>query len=221
MKKTGAAVWKEQVKRRTVTRENFAYEGGMKMHGERQILFVNACVRPESRTRRLAQAVLDGMAGVVTEVNLEQTPAAPLNRESLAKRNHLLRAGNYSDDFFALARQFAAADEIVIAAPYWDLAFPALLRGYLEQVTVPGITFAYTPEGIPYGLCQACRLTYVTTAGGPILEHQYGYGYIQDLCRTFYGIREVICRQAEGLDLVGADPEAILADVVRELEETE
>ena len=59
---------------------------------------------------------------------------------------------------FELARQFAAADQIVIAAPYWDLSFPAALKQYFEQINVLGITFAYTPEGVPKGLCRARKL---------------------------------------------------------------
>lgn len=41
---------------------------------------------------------------------------------------------------FKYAKQFAEADEIVIAAPYWDLAFPATVRIYFEAITVTGIT---------------------------------------------------------------------------------
>jgi len=36
----------------------------------------------------------------------------------------LIAAGSFDDPMFALARQFAAADEVVIAAPLWDLSFP-------------------------------------------------------------------------------------------------
>ena len=37
---------------------------------------------------------------------------------------------------------------------------------YFEQINVLGITFVYTPEGYPKGLCRAKALYYVTTAGG-------------------------------------------------------
>ena len=36
------------------------------------ILLVNACVRPESRTLRLARRLLDHLGGQVTEVNLQR-----------------------------------------------------------------------------------------------------------------------------------------------------
>ena len=42
------------------------------------------------------------------------------------------------------------------------------------------------------------------------LSRQSIDGYVQGLCREFYGIGETTLVYAEGLDLVGADPEAIL-----------
>ena len=33
---------------------------------------------------------------------------------------------------FDLAGQFAGADTIVIAAPFWDLSFPAALKQYMQ-----------------------------------------------------------------------------------------
>ena len=107
------------------------------------------------------------------------------------------------------ANQFAAADAIVIAAPYWDLAFPSKVRAYLEEVTVSGITFRYGEYGIPQGLCRAKRLVYVTTAGGPIFQN-YGYEYIKALAQGFYGIPNVSIVKAEGLDIWGADAQAIM-----------
>ena len=54
---------------------------------------------------------------------------------------------------FYYARQFAEADQIVIAAPFWDLSFPAILKAYMEQITVSGITFEYI-NGRPCGRCK-------------------------------------------------------------------
>ena len=73
-----------------------------------------------------------------------------------------------------------------------------------------GITFRYTPEGVPQGLCRARRLTYITTAGGSYVPEEFGFGYVEALARSFYGIPEVKQIRAVGLDLEGADPEAIL-----------
>ena len=114
------------------------------------------------------------------------------------------------------ARQFAAADTIVMAAPYWDLAFPAKVRAYLEEITVTGITFRYSPEGIPQGLCKAKKLIYVTTAGGPIIQNM-GFDYVKSLAHTFYGILDVALVKAEGLDIWGADPNKILEEAKKKV----
>ena len=98
----------------------------------------------------------------------------------------------------------------MVAAPYWDLSFPAVVKLYFEAVTVNGLTFAYSEKGIPTGLCRAERLIYVTTSGGPIMNN-FGYDYVRALACAFYGIKDVRCVTAEGLDIRGADADAILS----------
>ena len=180
------------------------------------ILFINACVRPESRTRRLAMEVLSRLSH--TENVREIKPAnSPLTYEALERRTKLSESGKFDDRIFDDAKIFAAASQIVMAAPYWDLSFPAALKNYIEAFNVVGITFAYTEEGIPHGLCKAERLIYVTTAGGPIVSDDYGYGYVRELSRSYWGISDTACVKAEGLDIIGADVEAILNYTVKEL----
>ena len=173
------------------------------------VLFVNGCVRENSRTLELAQAVLESVSGTMEEIRLYPNGPEGLNAEKLCRRDALLRSGAYSDPMFQLARQFAAADTIVMAAPYWDLAFPAKMRAYLEEITVSGITFRYGTNGIPQGLCKAKRLVYVSTAGGPMIQN-FGFEYVKALAHAFYGITDVILVKAEGLDIWGNNPEEIL-----------
>ena len=176
-------------------------------------LFINACIRGGSRTHRLTERLMARWDDPVTEVNLGEIAFVPTDEAYLARRDRLLAEGRFEDPMFGLARQFAAADRIVIAAPYWDLSFPAVLKQYIEKINVPGITFYYTPEGVPRGLCRAKELYYVMTAGGMYVPPEFGFGYVEALAKNFYGIREVRFIQAAGLDIDGADPEQILADV--------
>ena len=176
------------------------------------ILFVNGCVRENSRTLDLTQAVLANETNRIEEVRLYPDGPEGLDAQKLSLRDELLAAKEYGHPMFRWARQFAEADAIVIAAPYWDLAFPAKVRAYLEEVTVSGITFRYGENGIPQGLCKAKRLVYVTTAGGPIFENfNFGYDYVKALAQGFYGISNVSLVKAESLDVWGADVEAIMA----------
>ena len=173
------------------------------------VLFVNGCVRENSRTLELAQSVLERVSDAIEEIRLYPNGPEGLNAEKLCLRDALLKKEAYDDPMFQAARQFAAADMIIMAAPYWDLAFPAKMRAYLEEITVSGITFRYGTAGIPKGLCHAKSLIYVTTAGGPIIQN-FGFEYVKSLAHAFYGISDVILVKAEGLDIWGADPAEIL-----------
>ena len=174
------------------------------------ILYVNACVRRDSRTARLAEKLLAGLGRPCDEVRLADIAFPTVDEAFLAARDRAVAAGDFQDPMFDLARQFAQAKTIVVAAPYWDLSFPAVLKQYLEQVNVVGITFKYSPEGVPVGLCRAERLYYVTTAGGHCVPETFGFGYVKALAQGYYGIREVMKAEAVGLDIDGADAEEIL-----------
>lgn len=171
--------------------------------------YINSCVRADSRTDRLARALLAALGDETAEVNLEQENVQALDRETLRLRTELLEAGALEHPMFRYARQFAEADTIVISAPFWDMSFPAKLKCYLEQIYVTGITSRYGEDGMPVGLCRAKKLWYVSTAGGPFIPN-YSYHYLRDLATVCFGIPETELVCAEGLDIVGSDAEAIL-----------
>ena len=139
------------------------------------------------------------------------------DEDFLDTRDRLISSGDYENPMFEPARNFAQAETIVIAAPDWDLSFPASLKQYLEQINVVGITFRYTEEGIPAGLCKAKRLFFVTTAGGCYMPEEFGFGYVKALAQNYYGISDVRLIRAAGLDIDGADVEAILKDAEKEI----
>lgn len=185
------------------------------------VLFINACVRDgHSRTLRLANVLLRQLNEPFTELNLSDIDFQPVDYSYLQTRDLLLSESNYDHPMFELARQFAAADTIVIAAPFWDLSFPAMLKQYFEQINAIGITFKYTEEGYPVGLCKAKKLYYVTTAGGMFIPEEYGFGYIRALAENFYGIKECIMFKAVGLDIDGADEEQILLECEKQIRES-
>ena len=177
---------------------------------ERPILFINACVRTESRTRQLTEKLLLKLNRPYEEVRLHEIAFPVADEDFLNMRDRLIAERDFENPLFDLARQFSESEIIVIAAPYWDFSFPAALKQYFEQINVVGITFKYTEDGIPVGLCKARRLYYVTTAGGSYVPEEFGFGYIKALSQGFYGIQEVRKIEAAGLDLVGADVSAIM-----------
>lgn len=159
---------------------------------------------------------MDKLSGEICEINLERENLKPLDRKTLENRERLAAENNFSDGMFYYAKEFAAADTIVIAAPYWDLAFPALLKIYLEQITVCGITFRYK-KGVPQGMCRAKRLIYLTTAGGTIYDN-FGFEYVKALAQKLYGIGEVLFFKAENLDIDGNDVKELVEKTKDEID---
>ena len=52
-----------------------------------KLLYINACVRDDSRTAELTKTYLEGFSGEMEEVRLESLPLAPLKRKSLEMQN--------------------------------------------------------------------------------------------------------------------------------------
>lgn len=188
------------------------------------LLFINACVRGErSRSLKLAKHFLDGWHKAhpdaqITEVDLCKDRPVPQYPEVLAERDALWSAGKLDHPMFAPAHQFAAADRIVMAAPFWELSFPAILKIYLERISVTNITFGYDEQGKNIGLCKAEKLLLITTRGGNFSKPEtawmeMGARQLEALC-AMYGIPSFQCLAAEGLDDVRNDKEAILAEAM-------
>lgn len=86
------------------------------------ILFVNSCIRKDSRTKVLCDTLLSTYQEEVEELDLQNMALQPLTEKHLQERETLLKAGKLEDPLFAPAHQFAAADSIIIGAPYYELA---------------------------------------------------------------------------------------------------
>ena len=182
-----------------------------------KVLFVNGCIRGEaSRTLRLCRAALVELEKAfpdaeTEEIVLDREPdLLPLRSDTLALRGQLEEQGDFGHPMFRFARQFAEAELIVLGAPYWEYQFPALVRCYLEHISVGGVTFTYGEDGRPRGLCRAKRLLYLTTAGGPILDRNCGFDYVRTLCGQMLQIPVIDWAGAECLDVWGEDVEARL-----------
>lgn len=182
----------------------------------KQVLYIDCCVRgKQSRTRKLAEAFFSGLDAdwKVTAVSLMREDLNPLTGVFFAQRETLLEAGKLDDHRFDRARQMAGADLVVIAAPFWDLSFPALLKIYIENVSVEGITFRSTAQGLK-GLCKAEKLVYLTTRGGaypPGDPQEQAVPYLKAIQR-FFGFGSFDCVAADGLDIEGADVDALVAE---------
>lgn len=181
------------------------------------VLYVDACPRGTgvSRTRMLAEHALQEIAAcnpgmhIVTHA-LSQMRLQPIDCELLQKREALINQRAWDDPLFSPARVFKDADSIIIAAPYWDLMFPAMLKIYIEHLFIRELTFCYR-EDRPIGLCTPHRALFVTTAGSPIGNNDFGSAYLRETL-AMLGIATYACVSAEGLDVQSANVAAIIAD---------
>ena len=183
------------------------------------LLVVDCCIRGgASATRKYYEAYLKTAAEHdASVIKLAELGIEPLNAETLRKRDELCGKREFDHEMFRMARQFRDADEILIAAPFWDLSFPSLLKVYLEQVSVCGLTFRYEDDGSCIGCCKAKRLLYFSTCGGYFGEHHLGFEYVKAFA-AMLGIKECVPYIIEGLDIDPARRQDILDRAVRRLQ---
>ena len=181
-----------------------------------KVLFVNACVRGKtSRTLELAQVFLDTLSKELPDMELKEQDLTTMglcsvDMDTLERKEALCDQYAWHDPLFAPAVAFQQADAVVIAAPYWDMSFPSILKVWVENMYVRNLTFKYVNDQ-SVGLCRGQEAVYITTAGSPIGEHDWGTAYIRDVMQVL-GIPGFSTVTAEALDLAGRDAEAIMAE---------
>lgn len=105
------------------------------------------------------------------------------------------------------AYEFADADKYIIAAPMWNLSFPAILKAYIDYVSVSGITFKYTAEG-PVGLLNNKKAVHIVSRGGAYDNSPYEMGdrYLRTIL-GFFGIKDMETIAIDNLDVIGVNVE--------------
>ncbi|MDD2363509.1 MAG: NAD(P)H-dependent oxidoreductase [Saccharofermentanales bacterium] len=188
-----------------------------------KLLFIDSCIRrEESRTKKAADYLMQKLEATgkyeIESLCLMDEPLVYLSGDFFKQRERLLAEGKRNHRRFDYAHQFAQADVIVVAAPFWDLGFPALLKTYIENVSVDGITFYADAEGC-HGMSRGRHLIFVTTRGGDYEDTplEMGSRYMEAL-GVFFGIDDYSCLFAEGLDGEGNDPEALMQELFAEID---
>ena len=192
-----------------------------------KLLFVDCCISQrgeESRTHKLAEAYLKAYLDRHPEAELETVfpeellELAPFDVEMLEERESLAQSGQFDDHVFDMARQFRDADAIVVAAPYWDMSYPAALKVYIEHISAVGLTYHYEMDGC-HGDCKAQHLVYLTSGGDFEHEDSVGVVHWRQLCALF-GIPRFDYVFVGGLDIDPAKTPELLAascEVARKL----
>lgn len=154
----------------------------------KNIIFIDACMRAGSRTKRIAERIIEELSGRyrIETIRLGEAEYPVVDNRILEERNN----GTVPKAHAELAGRIAAADRIVIAAPFWDMSFPSALKVFFESMSLFGITFDSNDKEC-YGLCKAEKVMYITTRGMDIstgdpleqatpyiraLSHLWGWG---------------------------------------------
>lgn len=182
-------------------------------------IFVNACARKDSRTYKLASALLEKLGDYET-INLYDLDLKPIDEEYINKRNEYISNNDYSNEMFNLAKRISECDNLIIAAPFWDLSFPSILKVFIEHIYCVGVVTGYDENGMPFGMCKGNTVYYISTAGGPI-KTDYGYEYIKDLFINYFGFKNSRLIYADMLDVVGYDSEEIVNNKIKEIIEND
>lgn len=121
------------------------------------------------------------------------------------------------------AYQFAEADKYIFAAPMWNLGLPAIVKAYVDYVSVPGISFAYTEHG-PKGLLENKKAVLLTSRGGsygegPAAAYEMGERYLRTIL-GFFGVTDVKAVAAENMNVQGLDQAGIVESAKAQAEAT-
>ena len=169
-------------------------------------------MREESRTRIILDAAKEVL---LTRYDVETIDVNSLSLPAVTPRFLKERTeGRVPEEIVAIARKIASADRIVIAAPFWDMSFPAVLKAFIENMSLYNVTF--TDDGTTCtGLCKCAKLLYITTRGMDIPTgdvRDQGSSYFKALS-SLWGLGEVITIAAWNLDYMPTDK---LAEKLRE-----
>lgn len=190
-----------------------------------KVLFVDCCMRDAktSRTKKLCEGFLAELKKEHPDYEIErivlreEKELLPMSWERVELRYKVAEACDWNHPLLRYAKQFAEADRIILGAPYWDLAFPALLKVYIENIFVGGITFRGTEQGLA-GMSRAEKALYILSAGGYVGEKDPGTEYLGYVMRTL-GIPEFRSVAAAGIDIEGADVDEIMAQAAKKLKD--
>ena len=129
----------------------------------KKLLYIDACIRnAESRTKRIAEPVIESLRNSydITALTLNDLDLTVVQEELIRKRN----GGDIDPTVMRWAETVRDADRIVIAAPFWDMSFPAALKVFFELCSIFNVTFT-SDDKTCHGNCKAEKLLYITTRG--------------------------------------------------------
>ena len=171
-----------------------------------KLVIINACVRQaDSRTLRIAQPIINVLSRRYETVRYdlpEMDGIVPLTPSLFAERGR----GDIPSWALEAAKNIAEADRILIAAPFWDMSFPAVLKCFFEQTSLFEVTFTDNGKTC-VGLCKAPKVIYITTRGMDIPTGSYldqGTPYLRAL-GSLWNLGEMTVLDVHNTDYLTAE----------------
>lgn len=186
-----------------------------------KVLYIKANIKPEGESTafQLADHFVEqyqaaNPADEVVTVDLYNSGIQFLQGADLAATFGPKNEDSKHHPILKHAYQFAEADKYIFAAPMWNLGLPAIVKAYVDYVSVPGISFAYTEHG-PKGLLENKKAVLLTSRGGsygegPGADFEMGERYLRTIL-GFFGVTDVHAVAAENMNVQGLDQAGILA----------
>ena len=158
-----------------------------------KILYIKASPKPEDKSisHKLAKAFIEEYKeknpnDQVTELDLHNEGCPHVDfkilSDSFERKGLMIETAN----------KFVGYDKYIISSPMWNLSIPAILKSYIDLITVKGITFEYSKLGIPIGLAKGKKAFYIGARGGgypfPLSLITFDMRYIKYIFK-FMGIK--------------------------------
>ena len=190
-----------------------------------KLLYIKADIKPEgeSRTFKVADTFIEEYKknnpnDEIITLDLYKEGIDFLRADDLGRIFGPKTEESKDDAILKYAYQFAEADKYVVAAPMWNLSIPAILKAYIDYISVTGITFKYTAEG-PVGLLNNKKAVHIVSRGGEYGDAPYEMGdrYLRTIL-GFFGVTDVQTVAIENVDVIGADVEGIVNEGIERVQ---
>ena len=129
------------------------------------VLFAHPC--PESFSASLHGAVVETLSAggwEVDDCDLNAEGFDPVLSE--AERRGYHEEATNTRPVSEYVERLRAAEALVMVFPVWNFGYPAILKGFLDRVFLPGVSFKLVEGKVKPNLTQIRKLAAVTTYGG-------------------------------------------------------
>ncbi len=139
-------------------------------------LVINACARKESNTYKIFEELVKQKNWNEDDyeiVNLYEENIPYLTEEMLEERvgGYKSREGMIEK---RLVEQFENANQVIFIYPSWNWNVPAILKSYIDLITISDRTFTMKGLGT-LGLTKISQAIIINTSGGPVLPKLFSY----------------------------------------------